>query len=355
MKKLARHIVKIITEEKGGMRFFEMLSDPLWFQAFSCLLGYDWHSSGTTTVTTAVLKDVLRNLNLGIKVAGGKGKRSLKTPEEIDSEAKNEEVANKLKYISRVVAKVDNAVLQDHHQLYHHTIFFIDDKKWCIIQQGMNTQLRTARRYHWLSTKLRSFVEEPHTGILGDTVLESVIDMTAHRSREARKLSVDLVKEGPTRIRNDLEMIKSRGLRKLTEWFEKERYLRLRIYRPVDEARVDWKALKEAYERDISNYQELVAIRGIGPATIKSLALIGELIYNVEVSRRDPIKFSFAFGGKDGIPYPVNRRRMDRVIKILEEAVEEMETGRREKIKLLSNLSKIETGLRYGEGVFFIG
>ena len=350
MKKLGKAILRIIIEECGRVELLRRLSDPLWFQALSYVLGYDWNSSGVTTVMTGVLREILTP-DMGIMLAGGKGKRSLQTPEDIRRIGEifgfSESKINELIKASRLVAKVDNAVLQDGYSLYHHAMLIDRDGLWAVIQQGMNVENKTARRYHWLSEKIKSFVIEPHEGIIGEIKLPFVLDMTSKRSLEAQKISVDLVNEGLSRIKNDIaKLIRiSKGIPSLMSFVdrsaEEKRLLpsiKIKILRNI---RVDWNALKKAYELSPKDYQELISIKGIGPGTIRALALIAELIYRAEVSWRDPLRYTFAVGGKDRVPYPVNIKRMEILSGILEDALREAKLGRKEKLMVLRRLSRL--------------
>ncbi|KYH41755.1 MAG: hypothetical protein AYL33_004080, partial [Candidatus Bathyarchaeota archaeon B63] len=194
MIKLARCIVSIIVDEYGCDVFLRRLSDPYWFQAFGCVLGYDWHSSGVTTVLTGVLKSAIRPSELGLAVCGGKGRVSRRAPQEIClageslglSTAKIEE----LMYSSRMSAKIDNSALQDGYHLYHHAFFLTEDGQWAVIQQGMNPANRTARRYHWLSDNVTEFVVEPHAAIVSERRSPIALDMTARESEGCRRASV---------------------------------------------------------------------------------------------------------------------------------------------------------------------
>jgi len=327
MKSLAHAIFELLVEEYGVSGVIEKLADPLWFQSLSCVLAYDWHSSGTTTVVCGVLKSVIDPEEFGIGIAGGKGKASRNTPSEIEeigtklslSDAKIEE----LKYASRLSAKVDNACIQDGYQLYHHTMVITEKGEWAVIQQGMNPHNRYARRYHWLSSAVKSY-EEPHQGIIG-LPHSHVLDMTARESRECREVSIDLVKSKDLRrlykeLESDFRLKKGqRTLLNFNASTVEE------APAPIPEQtgifklprHVNWDALRIAYENQPSDFEELLCIRGLGPATVRALALIAELIYGAKPSWRDPVKFSFAFGGKDGVPYPVDRRTMDETTEIL--------------------------------------
>ncbi|MHC1610070.1 MAG: DUF763 domain-containing protein [Candidatus Methanospirareceae archaeon] len=339
MKSLAHAIIELIVDEYGVNGAIEKLADPLWFQSLSCTLAYDWHSSGTTTVVCGVLKSVIDPDEFGFGIAGGKGKASRRTLTEIDllgeklrlSDAKVAE----LKYASRISAKVDNACIQDGYHLYHHSIFISEKGEWAVIQQGMNPNDRYARRYHWLSSSVKGYVEEPHQGIVGRQC-DTVLDLTAKESRECRGTSVDLARTNPKeleRVYKELSgsgnrrMISDRNQRTLAEFdlipaveyrgrITESGDLRYRLPR-----RVNWDALHEAYDKQPENYEQFLCIRGVGPATVRALALVSELVYGEPPSWRDPVKFSFAFGGKDGVPFPVDKRTMDETTEILRNAL----------------------------------
>ena len=348
MRKLARPIFEIIILEYGQKELLKRLADPLWFQALSYVLGYDWDSSGVTTVTTGVLREVL-SPDLGIMMAGGKGKRSLEAPNDIikigEEFGFSESKINELVRASRLVAKVDNAVLQDEHQIYHHAFFVDKDGDWTVIQQGMCPRLKTARRYHWTSLNLKSFVIDPHE-IIGEIKLPFALNMASKESIEAQKVSVDLVKEGVSRIKRDYSNLLRMARREtILDAFLEGKKIEIKptpeVIVKILPVRVNWNALKKAYEIQPKTYEELVEIRGIGPGTIRALALVAELIYEAEVSWKDPLRYTFAHGGKDRIPYPVNVKRMEKVAEFLEDVIEEIELGKKEKQEMLKRLSKL--------------
>ncbi len=344
MKKLAKPIVRIIIDEFGREDFLRRLSDPYWFQSLGCVLGYDWHSSGVTTVTTGVLKDVIEPGDFGVFAAGGKGKKSTRTPSEIETVSSSLNLSHKkienLKYASRTSAKVDNAAIQAGAPLYHHTLFGTEDGEWTVIQQGMNTDEGIARRYHWTSEGIQNFVEEPHEAIVAEEKKENVLDMTSKISKDCRSISVDLVSDSPDKVKKDLESIRPRGQKGLTEWMpnvESETQSMESFSMPE---RLNWSAVKKAYELQPKNFEKLLNIEGIGPATVRGLALVSEIIYGESASWKDPAKYSYAFGGKDGIPYPVNKEAMDKAHETLKAAVEEAEIGQKNKLKAIKRLEK---------------
>lgn len=349
MSKLARAIVGIIVEEYGKEEVLRRISDPYWFQAFGCVLGYDWHSSGVTTVVTGVLKTVLNQEDLGIAVCGGKGRRALETPKEIESLADKfsftDSKVRELKRASFLAAKVDNAVLQDGYSLYHHTIFITENGEWGIIQQGMNPETKYARRYHWLKDELGSFVVEPHRAVVGRAE-RCVLNMVAIDSEGARKASVDLVKEGAKKVAYLISRLE--GQTTLDEWIA-GKGPEVRSFKHLKMPwRINWEILKKAYELQPRNYEELVSIRGVGPSLIRALALISSIIYGEEPSWRDPVKYSFAFGGKDGVPFPVRTKDMDKAIELLEESIRMAELGEKERLNALRRLRVMVEGSEKG-------
>ncbi len=354
MVKLSRAIIESMVILYGPKEVLRRLSDPFWFQAFGCVLGFDWHSSGVTTTVMGALKVALKGTerDLGIIVVGGKGATSRKTPLEIASYAdKLGFEADSLIYASRMAAKVDSAVLQDGYQLYHHTMVFTPQGEWAVIQQGMNEENAFARRYHWLSFSLKSFVEEPHEAIAAEAVGDA-LDMTAKKSAPARDGSVMLTKEPPESLVKELKSAsrifeeKPYGMqlslfsnetktlpeRKLT--LPRRHYVSLL---DVNAEKLE-KIFHKIHEENPENYEKLVSLRGVGPATIRALALLSELLLGKPPSFEDPARYSFAHGGKDGHPYPVNRKLYDRSIQILKEAIEKAKLDETDKAKALRKI-----------------
>jgi len=317
MKRLGKEISEVIVIEFGKDEFLKRLSDPFFFQSFACVLGFDWHSSGVTTTVMGALKEGIVAEETGISVLGGKGKASKKTPEEIKNLDKafnfSEQKIYELVYASKMSAKVDNAVVQDGYQLYHHTFIVSEEGKWAVVQQGMSDKSRYARRYHWLSEKVIEFVKEPHAAICCD-VTGKTLNMSANESEEARKISVDLVKEGQENLKRLI--------------LDMKHEIDLKNYKP----------LMDAHEFQPKNYEELVAIRGIGAKSLRALALLSSLVYGTEPSWRDPCKFAFSHGGKDGYPFPVDRKTYDKSIEILRTALDNAKLGNREKLEAIKRL-----------------
>ncbi len=340
MVEMGGTIAETMVHELGREAFLERLSDPFWLQCFGNVMGWDWDSSGMGTVVTGALKESLRSKDLGIRVAGGKGRASRRSPEEIqqlgDDFGLQDSRVQYLVQASKLSAKVDNAAVQDQHQLYHHAFILSEDGSWVVIQQGMNPERGYARRYHWYWKHVRRFDEEPHGAIVGSEV-ETVLDMVAEESAESRQASVDLVREDPKQLVRFLKSLRKPGQMSLRSWTgEEDPYSYFSVPK-----RLNWDALRKAYEFQPANYGELLGMQGIGPAALRALAYVSEAIYGRPPSWRDPVKFSFALGGKDGIPYPVNRRAMDGTIEALRTAVDEAKVGKRHKLDALRTLREI--------------
>ncbi|MCW3984093.1 MAG: DUF763 domain-containing protein [Candidatus Bathyarchaeota archaeon] len=346
MRRLAREIAHIIIDEYGTAKFIERLSDPYWFQALGCVLAYDWHSSGVTTVVTGVLKTALSPQEHGVAVCGGKGKTSRKTPSDIQAAGEkwgfSQESIDNLAYTSRMTAKVDNTAIQAGYQLYHHTLLVTREGKWAVIQQGMSDQDRSARRYHWLSEHTHDFVVEPHHAIACNVKREKALNMVARASEEARKASVDLAKEPPKKLMRLIQSAtKPQHQASLQTWIPKTDDPWIQTQTTLNMPRnINWDTLSRLYEFQPSNYEEFLSVKGVGPATVRGLALVAELVYGEPPSWEDPVKFSFAYGGKDGVPFPVDRKAIDESIEILKKSVEEAKIGENDKLRSLQNLRR---------------
>lgn len=342
MKKLGGVISEIIIDEYGQEEYLRRLADPYFFQALGCVLGFDWHSSGLTVTTTGALKESLNRLELGIKICGGKGKTSRKAPDEIKDFSDNfnlsENKVKKLVYSSKMSAKVDSAVLQDSYQLYHHCFVFTEKGNWAVVQQGMNSSSRYARRYHWLSDKVESFVEEPHKGICGDKKEKNVLDMSAKESSETQKVSLDLVKDNPNHLKKYLKKPFQKTIHDFTDKKPEEfTMMPGHTISGMNERNIE--TLRKAYEVQPRTYEELVAIKGVGAKAIRSLALVSELVYGKRASWKDPVKYSFAHGGKDGIPYPINRKVMDDNTRLLKDSIRNAKLGDKDRLHAIKRLS----------------
>jgi len=330
MTRLARQVTLAVVDEYGPQEMLLRLSDPFWFQAFGCVLGFDWHSSGLTTTVCGALKEGLRVLgsDAGLFVAGGKGKTSRRTPDELADYGQRLGLdAAPLIYSSRMSAKVDSAALQDGYEIYHHSFVFTGDGHWCVIQQGMNTAARYARRYHWLSSELGDFVCEPHKAVCSDARGE-VLNMVALEADPARRLSAELSHQQPDRTTHQLERLQSLDL-------PRRHHVLLEDVSP----RHVQKILLKTYEERPADFEALLGMQGVGAKTIRALALVSELVYGANASFRDPVRYSFAHGGKDGHPYPVDRETYDRSVELLRKAVQRAKLGQRDKLEALKRLA----------------
>jgi hypothetical protein len=353
MIRLSHAISKVIVDEYGTSELLQRLSDPIWFQAFGCVLGFDWHSSGVTTVVCGVLRQALQADIHGICIAGGKGKKSTATKSEIPQLAESFNLSSRkiddILYASRMAAKVDNAAIQDGYSLYHHVLLFDRSGNWAVVQQGMNTAERMARRYHWISDGLQNFVLEPHSGIISQARSTISLDMTSALSQENQKICVDIAKSDPRNTRSSVYKLASRLELKLKPkdtldfWIGTQPISATSVCSIVVDyempRNLDWKLLEQIYEIQPRNYEELLSIRGVGPATVRALSLIAELVHGTKASWTDPAKYSFAHGGKDGVPYPVARKVYDESIKYLSGAIEGSAIDRQERTFALKQLA----------------
>lgn len=334
MTKLAREITLVIASEFSVGEFLKRLADPYWFQSFGCVLGFDWHSSGLSTVTCGALKEGLKPLqkDLGLFVCGGKGKASRKTPKEIENIGqKTARDVSPLVYASKLSAKVDNNALQDGYQLYHHTFFFTHRQdsgqaKWAVVQQGMNPATHWARRYHWLSDEVDDFVCEPETAIACDHK-SKILNLVALESDQARKTTAEISRQKPERTIKEIKKFENLKLNKRHQVLASD-------INPENLKKI----FLSTYEEQPQNFEALLGMKGVGPKTIRALSLIAELIYNIPTSTYDPARFSFAHGGKDGTPYPVNRRIYEKSIEFLEKAINHAKLGHFEKLHALRRL-----------------
>lgn len=333
MTKLTRAMSEIILGEYGQEEFLRRISDPIWFQSLGCVLGFDWHSSGLTTTLCGALKQGFKDLekDFGVFIAGGKGKTSRKTPDEIRFWAEQMSFEpEQMVYASRMSAKVDSCAVQDGYQIYHHVFFGTKDGKWAVVQQGMNTQTRWARRYHWLSLDLADFVVEPHKAIVSDSKGE-ILNMVAKESEPARKTSAVISSNKPSESVKEYQKIKELSLPARHPV----------LSRDINPLRFE-KILLKTYEEQPQSFEALLGISGVGPQTIRALALISEVTYGAKPSFFDPVSYSFAHGGKDGYPYPINRADYDKSIEILEKVITLAKIGQSDKLDALKRLSQIQ-------------
>lgn len=330
MVKLGREIVRLIIEDNGPEEILRRISDPYWFQSLGCVLGFDWHSSGVTTTVCGALKEGLRGREKewGLVIAGGKGATSRKTPAEIVAAGNKFPLSHdpiELVYQSRLTAKIDNNAIQDGFQLYHHNFFFTLGGSWAVVQQGMND--RFARRYHWHSEKIESPIRDPHTAICSDLQLERTLNLVAADSAPAQAMITELSHEHPEKLVAELHKLQTFSLPSHHE-------VTVRDLRPESIEKI----LLKTYEAKAADFQALLAMPGVGGKTLRALALIAEITYGTPASWKDPVKFSFAHGGKDGHPYPVNRQVYDESIDFLRRRLERAKIDQTEKARALKRL-----------------
>ena len=387
MMVLGTLITESLVENFGPDEVLVRLSDPLWFQSFGAVMGMDWHSSG---ITTSVMYALKRGLNprakeLGIYVCGGRGKYSRMTPDELLTIAGKEGMnGDELVRNSKLVAKVDNNAVQDGFQLYQHNFILTRNGNWAVVQQGMNTEEKKARRYHWCSTNLRSFVEEPHTGVVGDN-RGKILNLTDLQADKARGSILEMSREEPERMLKEIMQIGKpaseiillqnggvmgvspvrRGSEQRSasegkafptqgelfpelvsqpemEIEKKGRSIIMPAHHEVREQDVDLKrlggVLATAYEAQPQDFESLLLTPGLGPRTLQSLALVSEVIYGTPSRFTDPARFSFAHGGKDGHPFPVPLKIYDESIRVLRDSIEKSKLGYKDKSDCIRRL-----------------
>lgn len=328
MSLLGGAIVESIIMEYGRSALLQRLSDPFWFQSLGCVLGMDWHSSGITTSVMNALKKAInkRSVELGIYVCGGRGKSSRQTPFELlEIAGKTGLDGDQLVKSSKLTAKVDNTAVQDGFQLYLHSFVVSVEGEWTVVQQGMNPNERMARRYHWLSTSFNSFMEEPHTSVCGQNQ-GLILNLTDKDARPTKNGIMELTKITPDKLMKEVSLI-------------------LPCHHEVRPEDVNLKrlgaALILAHETDVSDIESLLLLEGMGPRTLQSLTLVSEVIHGTPSRFKDPARFSFAHGGKDGHPFPVPTRVYDETIEIFDKAISQAKMGEKDKSDALRNLSKV--------------
>ncbi len=364
MVKLGREITRVLIAEFGPDDFIRRIADPVWFQSLGTVLAFDWNASGLTTILTAALKEAIRHREkeLGIFICGGKGKTSHKTPDEIcgwgDKLSLPQRCVNNLVYNSRMSAKVDNSLVQDGYQIYHHSFFFSKRGVWAVVQQGMNPASVSARRYHWFSENVEDLVCEPHTGIVTSAKRRPSLNLTARDSSTTRSLSVEFVSSGYHSLMKDIEILRrhSSDLSKMVSFKHKGQqltFLQLQdtefrthpvVCEDFSQSRYLEKILYKLCDRQPENYEKLLAEKGVGPKTVRALALVAEVIYGAKPSYEDPARYSFAHGGKDATPYPVDRHTYDKTITILTEAVNRSRISPYEKDRAVKRIASLELG-----------
>jgi hypothetical protein len=370
MVKLGREMMQVIIAEYGPDEFIKRIADPVWFQTLGTVLAFDWNASGLTTILTAALKEAIFGIekDLGIFICGGKGKTSLKTPEQIktwsnrlslpDSKARN------LIYNSKMSAKVDSSLIQDGYALYHHSFFFSKNGAWAVVQQGMNKEKQTARRYHWYSNNIKDLIQEPHSGIISDQIKATkVLDMTSRDSTKNRSLSMELVDSGYRTLMKDIQLLRrhsvachsresgNRSLSQMVSLKINEDQLTLlnlentefhthpMVNEDFSKSKYLDKILWKICDEKPKSYEEFLSMKGVGPKTVRALLLVSEVIYGAKASYLDPARYSFAHGGKDATPYPVDRKTYDQSIEMLKKVVLKSRISPLEKNRAIDKLS----------------
>ncbi|MCQ2597551.1 MAG: DUF763 domain-containing protein [Treponema sp.] len=384
-------IIESIIRNYGVDEALTRLSDPLWFQSFGAVMGMDWHSSG---ITTSVMYALKRGLNpraeeLGLYVCGGRGRYSRQTPDELLEYGERTGInGDEFVRDSNLVAKIDNNAVQDGFQLYQHNFILSNTGNWAVVQQGMNGTTRTARRYHWCSSDLRSFIEEPHKGVVGNNQ-GLILNLTDKGADKTRGSILELSCEDPERILKEIGVMakpeneiillsggKSVPIKKKSalapipgqgELFpelasmpptevekipgpgdkmvvvqNKGRNIVMPAHHEVLAQDVDLKrlggVLATAYETQPKDFESLMLTPGLGPRTLQSLTLVSEVIYGTPSRFTDPARFSFAHGGKDGHPFPVPLKVYDESIRVLQDSIEKSKLGYNEKSDCLRRL-----------------
>ncbi len=371
MRDLGTLIIESLILNYGQKEVLSRLSDPLWFQSLGAVLGMDWHSSGITTSVMYALKRGLnpRSQEFGIYICGGRGKYSRQTPDELLALSGNTSLDGEaLVRSSKLCAKVDNTAVQDGFQLYQHNFILSRDGDWAVVQQGMNPEKRTARRYHWSSSDLRSFVEEPHTGVTGENQ-GKILNLTANDALKTRDSIMDFTKETPDKLLHEIQKISNPDssfsfgyggssktvnpipaeqnllfpeLAESNEIVYTGRNITLPSHHDVQKEDVDLKrlggVLATAYENQPKDFESLLLTPGLGPRTLQSLTLVSEVIHGTPSRFTDPARFSFAHGGKDGHPFPVPLKIYDQSIHVLQDCIEKSKLGYNEKSDCLRRL-----------------
>jgi uncharacterized protein len=333
MATLGTAISESVILHYGRSALLSRLSDPFWFQALGAVMGMDWHSSGITTSVVGALK---RGLNprageLGIHVCGGRGRQSRKTPGELRALADRSGLdGDALVETSRLTARIDNNAIGDGFQIYLHSFIVSADGEWAVVQQGMNTASRLARRYHWHSAAVRDFTCEPHTAIVG-TDVGVITNLVDHRARPAQEAMLSIAHANPEQTLADA------------------RKLSMPPRHDVRRADVDLRrlgaVLAVAYQRDLHDFAELLLVENLGPRTLQSLALIAEVVHGAPSRFNDPARFSFAHGGKDGHPFPVPLRIYDESIDVLRRSLDAARLGDRDKLDGMARLDRFVRGI----------
>jgi len=329
MSRLGLAITEAIIAEYGTAEVLRRLSDPFWFQSLGAVMGMDWHSSGITTSVMGALKSSVNPLSkeLGIYICGGKGKSSRNTPQELLLYSdRNGLDGNALVRCSKLSAKVDNTAVQDGFQLYMHSFVVSTEGMWTVVQQGMQDGSSTARRYHWHSSAMKSFVDEPHTAICGQNQ-GKILNMVAKEALPARQSILSMTAEHPNRMIAEVQ------------------HLVMPRHHDVRAKDVDLKRLGAmlwlTHDKQPADFEELLLLQGMGPRTLQSMALVSEVIYGTPSRFTDPARFSFANGGKDGHPFPVPVNVYDETLRVLSNAISKAKIGQTDRLHAIQKLSEL--------------
>ena len=330
MAKLGRAITEVILMEYGKADYIRRLSEPCWFQSLGAVMGMDWHSSGITTSVLGALKKAINPLSkeLGIYICGGKGSHSRQVPSELLAIGELTGLnAQQLVRCSKLSAKVDNTAIQDGFQLYLHNFIVSNEGEWTVIQQGLNDATGTARRYHWHSQQLQSFVNEPHTAICG-LQAGNILNLVDKEAAPTRSGILTLSNnESPNDVLTEIN------------------HLIMPAHHEVHAKDVDLKRLGAmlwlTHEKQPADFEELLLLEGMGPRTLQSLALVSEVIHGTNTRFKDPARFAFAHGGKDGHPFPVPTKVYDETIEVLHKAVEKAKIGQSDKLQAIKKLTEL--------------
>jgi uncharacterized protein len=329
MTQLSLPIVEAIVMEYGQQGFLSRLSDPFWFQSFGAVIGMDWNSSGVTTAVMSALKKSLNphSKELGLYVCGGKGKDSMQTPNELLVVGDRTGLdGNYLAHCSKLSAKVDNTAIQDSFQLYLHSFVVSEKGDWSVIQQGMQGETSTARRYHWNSDNLKSFVEEPHTAICGEHQ-GSILNLVDKLAKPTQQAILDITKEHPLSILKEIP------------------HMKLPTYCDIKAKDVDLKRLGSilwlAQESGTEKFEDLLMLQGLGPRTLQSLTLVSEVIHGTPSRFSDPARFAFAHGSKNAKSFPVPTRIYDETIEALKSSVAKAKLGDNDKNQAIKKLTQL--------------
>jgi len=328
MVKLSGLIVDLIVQKFGTEHLLRNMADPFWFHSLSLATGFDWNSSGTTTATLSALKDYYTSKGEGIVILGGKGRHMSGMADEIINAVENgfikDRQAELIRKNAKELARVDNNLLQDGFDLYLQFVILGDNGRWALIQQGMNSSSRMARRYHWIDDRIENRLNDGRSGIATESRMKFILDLTTSLSDKNRKEMVELTREG---VHNYYSRIVMGRQRTLDNFAISEPLLRM-------DYRIDWKKMRELYEYQPKDFTELYGMERVGKSTIRALSYIAELIYGDAPSFADPVKYSFGLGGKDGVPKPVNVIDYNRIIEFYDELLQ----GEGEKKRVMENL-----------------